>query len=270
MTPDLLERYLSLLGIQRRKPSIDALNELVEAQMLKVPFENVSKLYYRKHNNLQDLPGLELFLDGIERYHFGGTCYSNNFYFNQLLVNLGYQVRLCGADMLNPDVHLVSVVTSEQREYLVDVGYAAPFLTPLPRDLSTDYIIFLGRDRYVLKPQDTSGRSRMELYRNGSLKHSYLVNPVPRQIKEFNRVIADSYRDNSTFMNALLLVRFFPDRAIILHNLTLIESRGTISKSQNLTSREEMVQATHEYFEIPEEFTKEVMNDIEQFGDAWS
>jgi len=266
----LLERYLSLLGIQRRKPCIDALNELVESQLVKVPFENISKLYYRKHYKLQDLPGLKLFLEGIERYHFGGTCYSNNYYFYQLLVDLGYQVRLCGADMQHPDVHLVSVVTLEQREYLVDVGYAAPFITPLPRDLPTDYIITLGRDRYVLKPQDANGRSRMELYRNESLKQSYQLNPAPRQIQEFNQVIVDSYGDHSTFMNALLLVRFFPDRSIILHNLTLIESRGTISRSHILTGREELVQAAHEHFQIPEEFTMDVVNDIEQFGDAWS
>ena len=133
----------------------------VQAQLVKVPFENVSKLYYKKHHNHQGLPNLEFFLDGIERFHFGGTCYSNNYCFYQLLVNLGYQIKLCGADMFNPDVHLVSVVTVEQQEYLVDVGYAAPFLTPLPRDLTTDYVIVLGRDQYVLKPQDAQGCSQM-------------------------------------------------------------------------------------------------------------
>ena len=270
MTSDLLERYLRLLGVHKRKPGKGALYELVRAQMVKVPFENISKLYYRKHYNLQDLPDPELFLDGIEHFHFGGTCYSNNFFFYQLLANLGYQIKLCGADMLNPDVHLVSVVTLEQKEYLVDVGYAAPFITPLPRDLSTDHIISLGRDRYVLKPQDTKGRSRMELYRNGSLKHGYQVNPKPRQIKEFSQIIVDSFREDSTLMNALLVARFFPGRSRVLHNLTLIESQGTVSRSQILSSREELVQAAFDYFEIPEEYTMDIVNDIEHFGDAWS
>jgi len=270
MTSDLHERYLSLLGVQIRKPCIDALNELVQAQLVIVPFENVSKLYYEKHYNLQGLPNLELYLDGIERFHFGGTCYSNNYHFYQLLDNLGFQIKLCGADMRNPDVHLVSVVTLEQREYLVDVGYAAPFLTPLPRDLTTDYIIILGRDQYVLKPQDAQGYSQMDLYRNGSLKDSYLVNPKPRQIKEFNQIIIDSYREDSTFMNALLIARFFPYGSLVLHNLTMIESKGTISRSQNLTSRDELVQAAYEYFSIPKEFTMDVVNDIGQFDDAWN
>ena len=105
----------------------------------------------------------------------------------------------------------------------------------------------------------------MELYRDGSLKHSYSVNPVPRQIQEFDQIIVDSYREDSTFMNALLLARFFPDRSLVLHNLTVIESQGTSSRSRILTSRDELVQAAYEYFAIPKEFTRDVVNDIGQF-----
>ena len=229
MPPELLDRYLSLLGLHRRKPGMDALSEIVQAHLLRVPFENVSKLYYKKHRGLRGIPGLETFLDGIERFHFGGTCYTNNYYLYQLLANLGYQNKLCGADMSNPDVHLVSMVNLEKREYLVDAGYAAPFLTPLPRDLTADYTIVLGRERYVLKPQDASSCSRMELYRDGKLSHGYLAKPAPRQIHEFEQAIADSYREDATFMNALLLARFFPNRSVVIHNLTVIEfSRNRI------------------------------------------
>ena len=270
MRSDLLERYLNLLGVQRQKPGTGALFELVKAQLVKVPFENVSKLYYNKHHNHQGLPTLKFFLDGIEHFHFGGTCYSNNYFFYQLLANLGYQIKLCGADMLNPDVHLVSVVSIDQREYLLDVGYAAPFLSPLPRDLTKDYVIVLGRDQYVLKPQDARGCSQMELYKDGSLKHCYSVNPAPRQIQEFYQIIVESYREDSKFMNTLLLARFFPDRSLILQNLTVIESQGTVSKSQSLTGRDELVQAVYKYFTIPKEFTMDVVKDIGQFDDAWN
>ncbi len=266
----LLERYLSLLEVERRRPSIEALCELVQAHMARVPFENVSKLYYKKHRNLQGLPGLELFLEGIERFHFGGTCYANNYYLYQLLASLGYQAKLCGADMSNPDVHLVSVVTVEEREYLVDVGYAAPFLTPLPRDLATDYTITLGRDRHVLKPQDAKGCSRMELYRDGNLKHNYLAKPMPRQIHEFEHVIIDSYREDATFMNALLLARFFPDRSLLIHNLVVIESQGTVSSMRTLSNRDQLSQAAFEYFAIPTEVTEDVVSGLGQLADAWA
>lgn len=270
MPSKFIERYINLLGVQRREPSADALYDLVQAHLLQVPFENISKLYYKKHRGLRRLPGLELFLDGIEQFHFGGTCYSNNYYLYLLLVNLGYQAKLCGADMSNPDVHLVSIVTVEKREYLVDVGYAAPFLMPLPRDLATDYTIVLGHDRYVLRPQDARGCSHMELYRDGILKHGYLVKPMSRQIHEFEHVISDSYREEATFMNALLLARFFPDRSLVIHNMTVIESQGCLSSTRTLASQEELAQVVFECFQIPSEFTVDVMNGLGQLEDAWS
>ena len=270
MQPDLLEHYLSILDVPKQKPNVDALCELVQAHLVRIPFENISKLYYKKHNDLRGLPSLELFLDGIDRFNFGGTCYTNNYYLYQLLANLGYQTMLCGADMSNPDVHMVSIVTVEKREYLVDVGYAAPFLTPLPRDLTTDHVIVLGRDRYVLKPQDAQSRSRIELYRDGNLKHGYLAKPVPRQIRDFEQVIAASYREEATFMNALLLARFYPDRSVVIDNLTVIESEGAVSRIKTLASRDELVQAVHEYFSIPLEFIIDAVNDLGQLKDAWN
>ena len=208
LTSDLIARYLRVLDAPARKPSAEALAELVAAHAMRVPFENVSKLYYRKRENMRRLPDAKRFLDGIERYNFGGTCYTNNYYLNQLLAALGYDAKLCGADMSNPDVHIVSLVAVDGREYLVDVGYAAPFLAPLPRDLAHDHEIVLGRDRYVLEPQDAEGRSRMRLYREGKSKHGYVAKPTPRTLEYFASVIAHSYTDEATFMNALLLVRF--------------------------------------------------------------
>jgi len=61
--------------------------------------------------------------------------------------------------MNTPAVHAVNMITIDGREYLVDTGYAAPLLEPIPRDLETDYDK-LGRDRYVLKPQDANGFAR--------------------------------------------------------------------------------------------------------------
>ncbi|MDH3217319.1 MAG: arylamine N-acetyltransferase [Candidatus Krumholzibacteria bacterium] len=268
-TRDLFARYLRMLGIGSVRPSQRALSELVTAHVERVPFENISKLYYRKHDGLRRLPGLGLFLDGIEQHNFGGTCYANNYYLHLLLEHLGYQVDLCGADMANPDVHIVNMVTVDGREYLVDVGYAAPFLEPLPRDLSQDHVISLGRDRYVLKPQDAEGRSRVELYRNHQLKHAYVARPVPRPIGYFDRVIADSFADDATFMNALLLARFSRDGSLTVHNLALVRSRGTDSHIEQLDSRLELVSAIERHFAMPRSVVSEVVQDLGELQDAW-
>jgi arylamine N-acetyltransferase len=270
LSSTLIDRYLTLLGVLKREPSFDALCEIVRAHALQVPFENISKIFYMKHQNLHCLPSLELYLEGIQKFHFGGTCYANNYYLYQLLANLGYQITLCGADMLDPDVHMVSMVTVENREYLIDVGYAAPFLNPLPRDLTEDYCITLGRDRYVLKPKDIRGNSYMELHRDGSLKHGYMAKIKPRQIQEFEPIILDSFREDSTFMNALLLARFFPKRSILIHNMTLIYSQGTTSNIRIMANQRELVHLIHKKFGIPRELVQEVLDEMELRDDAWS
>src|SRR5208337_2905237 len=66
--PELISRYLAALGVSRREPTLEALRELVAAQLTRVPFENISKLYNRKHHDLADVPPLQLYLEGIERY----------------------------------------------------------------------------------------------------------------------------------------------------------------------------------------------------------
>lgn len=198
----LFKEYLRVLNVSIKKPNLAALKELIRSHLQHIPFENISKLYYKKKFKLCYMPGFELYIEGIRKYNFGGTCYSNNFYFNQLLRYLGYNVVLCGADMKAPDVHLASIVTIEGQEFIADVGYAAPFLEPLPRNLSSDYQITFGNDKYILLPKDSNGFSQLKFYRNGALKHSYTVKPSSRLISEFDCVIKASFDETATFMNS--------------------------------------------------------------------
>ena len=270
MKPDLSARYLDILGATPREPSYEALSELVTAHLRRIPFENISKLYYRNRSGGRGLPDVEKYLEGIERYNFGGTCYANNYYLNRLLQHLGYQVKLCGADMNNPDVHIVNMVTVDSREYLVDVGYTGPFDKPIPRNLSEDHEIVLGRERYLFKPQDAQGNTRLEFYRDGILKHGYTAKPIVREIERFADVIAHSFTDEATFMNTILLVRFFANRSIALHNLTLLESEGTSWRTHQLSSREELGPTIETHFGIPCAIVSEAIAGLGQLGDAWT
>jgi arylamine N-acetyltransferase len=269
LPPELVRRYVSALGVQRCEPSLEALRELVGAHLTHVPFENISKLYNRKHHGLTGVPPIDLYLEGIEHYHFGGTCYANNFHFYTILRALGYDVKICGADMTNPDVHLVIVAALDNHEYLVDVGYGAPFYTPLPRDLKADYITTLGRDRYVLKPQDASGRSRLEMYRDGLPKHGYVVNPRARRIEEFAGVIAYSFRPEATFLNALLLTRFYPGASLVIHNLTVVESHANEFTVRQMENRSELITTIVDRFGMPHSIVAEVVSELGEFHDVW-
>ena len=270
LEPRLVRRYLVALGVRPHKPSLRALRELVFAHLTRIPFENISKIHYRKHYGLAGLTPLDLYLEGVERYHFGGTCYSNNFHLYALLSSLGFDTRLCGADMNNPDVHLVTIVTVGGHEYLIDAGYGAPFLVPLPRDLSTDYVIEWGRDRYVLRPQDGVGRSRLDMYREDRRVHGYIVKPKPRVIEEFSRVIRDSFLPTATFLNALLLVRFRRDFSVMIHNMTLVRSEGRESRVRVLRDRRELVATIEQQFRMPRPMVTESVDQLSQLTDAWA
>lgn len=269
INPHLLERYRKILEIEPAAPNLETLTSLVKAQMRRIPFENISKLYYMHRRDLRGLIDFELFLDGIEAHNFGGTCYSTNYYFAVLLRSLGYEVKLCGADMANPDVHIVSMVKLDSREYLVDVGYAAPFLEPMPVDLEEDYEIRCGDDKYVLKPRDENGRSRMDMYRGGELLHGYSINQNPREIGYFENVIADSFGENATFMNAVLLVRFYDDRILSIRNLTVLEAGGTESRIRKLANRAELVENIETLFGISAGIADEAVRHVNTFKDAW-
>ena len=264
------ERYLSILGIEAAPPSLDHLSALVRAQLTRVPFENISKLYLKKMQGASYIPSLEQHLEGIERFSFGGTCYANNPYFYELLQHLGYDIKLCGADMSKPDVHVVSIVRLAGREYLVDVGYGAPFFEPMARDLDSEHEIVFGRNRYVLHPQEERGRSRMDHFRDGRLIHGYAVRPVPRQIEHFNKVIRDSYSDAATFMNVVVIERFFPDRSVRFHNFTLTESTPEGATATRLADHDELIDAVEHHIGIPSDIVREAIDDIALEADIYS
>ncbi len=263
-------RYLGLLGIEKRSPDFEYLKEIVKAHVSKIPFENISKLYYKRRINLKKLIDFELFLNGIEKYGFGGTCYANNFYLNQLLSWLGYNIKLCGASMKDPDVHIVNIVHIDDCDFLVDMGYAAPFFEPLPLNLLKDHTIYNGNDIYVLKPQNKSNQHQIELYRNGDLIHGYMVNPKARNIDEFRQVIEESFEESSTFMNALLLARFNSDIFIVINNMSVIESSGKVSKKYSIDSIEQLSLVINKYFNIPGSIVMESISKLQMQRDGWS
>ncbi len=269
MEGPLVERYLRLLGVARRPPDLALLRAVVSAHLDRVPFENVSKLHRWRTLGLTGLPDAGLFLSGIEETGFGGTCYANNYHLHRLLGALGFDVTLCGADMASPNVHLVSLVRVEGREYLVDAGYAAPFVDPMPADLPSEHVVAWGHDRYVLAPRDGAGRRRMTLHRDGVPKHGYVVNPEPRRIEDFAGVIADSFRPEATFRNALLLARFSHERSVVIHNLSLIETDGSGTRIEKLRDRTALARAAEVRFGIPATVTEAVASELPALRDAW-
>jgi len=268
---DLKRQYLAILGVEEAEPTFELLRRIVAAQLIRAPFENISKLYRYRSRGAATIPSLTDYLEGIERWSFGGTCYANNFHFYTLLRSLGFDIALCGADMREPDVHVVSIVRLQGRQFLVDVGYGGPFFEPLPRDLDCEHLIDFGRCRYVLHPQDAQGRSRLDMLRDDRHIHGYLAKPEPRTIDDFAKVIRDSYRPEASFMNAVVIERFARGRSVRIHNLTLTETEAEGgSRSTELGNVEELFDAVEHHCGIPDEVTRRAFEGLNLGADIYS
>lgn len=259
MTSDQATRYLSLLGVHTHDPSVASLTELVTAHLSRVPFENVSKLIRHARGEAPVLVPLDDFLDGVERSNLGGTCYPCAGHFNALLHVLGFDAWLCGAAMEQPDVHLINVVRLDERDFLVDVGYAAPFFAPLPLDGRAPHAASCGRDVYLLHPRESDGRSRIEHRRDGESIHGYVIDPTPRDIGHFASVIEDSYRPGDGFLNRLHIVVHRNRRSTILSDFKVTVVDGAGVKSRTLADPEAVVGTVEELFGIPAAVTEEAV-----------
>jgi len=167
-------------------------------------------------------------------------------------------------------VHVVSIVRLEGRDYLADVGYGAPFFEPMALDLDEKYEIVLGSNRYVLHPQDEQGRSRMDQVRDGEFIHGYIAKPQPREINHFAEVIRHSYSPAATFMNVVLVERFFPDRSVRIQNFTVTESTPNNSTTTNLSDKEELVEAIERHCAFPAEMVRVAITDLDLKADIYS
>ena len=136
MTPDWTRRYLTLLGVEHPKPSLDALTRLVEAHVLRVPFENVTAHLRRRAHppGLAPDPNPEQLLTAWEQRRGGGVCFDIAAMVVPLLQSLGYDAHLILGHISGPFGHNAAVVYLDGRRYLVDLGNGGPIFAPIPLD----------------------------------------------------------------------------------------------------------------------------------------
>ena len=112
---ELFRRYLGILGWA----GDPGLHELVSSHLIKVPFENVSKLL--RPFGATKLPTIDEFLRGIAEQDLGGTCFALANHFAALLEDLDYDVELLAADSGGvPRSHAVCRVRVEGETWNLD------------------------------------------------------------------------------------------------------------------------------------------------------
>lgn len=132
-TPLDIKRYLQRIGYTGAlNPTLEVLCALQRAQVRSVPFENLD-IHHRvwidfKHS-----------FDKIVVRNRGGFCYELNFLFYQLLKAMGFTAKVVSARVFNPEKsygpeydHMAIIVTLDEEDYLVDVGFGEFAFHPIP------------------------------------------------------------------------------------------------------------------------------------------
>ena len=162
------------------QPSAATLKQLQLAHLLAVPFENLS-IHRGEPIVLQDTA---LFEKVVGRRR-GGFCYELNGLFCALLRELGFEVAMLSAAVMNPESgfgsqfdHMALLVTLEQR-WLVDVGFGDSFREPLLLDERQEqvqgaraYRIDVDGDCFTLWQRDRHGTWTAQ-YRFDLTPHDY-------------------------------------------------------------------------------------------------
>jgi N-hydroxyarylamine O-acetyltransferase len=134
--PDLIERVMTRLSLQREEPSLARLKEVYARWCETIPFDNVRKMIHVRSQNKGPLPSYtpEDFFCGFLKYGTGGTCWAGNGAMHAFLKALGFDAERGIATMLHaphatPN-HGTVLVKIEGKKYLVDASmlYAEPLL----------------------------------------------------------------------------------------------------------------------------------------------
>lgn len=242
------QRYLRLLGIEGRPEGLDGLRTLVRRHLWRVPFENISKLLLYDREGAGRPLSLNEFLDGVEFRDLGGTCYTANGLFAELLREVGYQADLLGADMSNLDVHTCIRVRIDDASYHVDVGFAAPFREPIRLD-DLPARIDEGRNRYLLD-HDGSGL-RLTMPSGGENAAGYFAHDPPRPRSYFDGVLLQSFAPAAHFMQHLRISRIFDDYSLDLLDDRMWRHEAGETSEVRFDSLADLKAAVAEEFQMP-------------------
>lgn len=245
----LFRRYLSCLGWI----GDPGLFELVRTHLIKVPLENVSSILAVADGAKPGLPSVESFLEGIERHDLGGSAFTNNGYFVELLRYLDYDVDLLGADVEGrPLAHAVCRVLHDDRPHLVDLGLGAPFYEPIPLDGELPYRVESGDRSFVLDRHADAGCFEMTTLDGGRRTTSYVVRPTPRRLAEFGPTVQALLAGE--YLRHLEITRIFASRRASLRDAVVILTRHNESESRtvrDLAELEASIQGDFQLHRLP-------------------
>jgi len=191
---------LRYLGCTAEKPSVAALNRLIDQYTQRVPWESVFRITKRAvTDNLADRPRwpAEFWAAAIERGG-GGTCYESNYAFFSLLRSLGYEGYLTVNNMGETvGCHTAIVLQLVDRQQLVDVGIPLHRSMPIkPGGVQRTPSTFHG---YVVR---ADGEQRYQIERTRHPKRNiFTLLDQPVNNADYRIATTNDYRETGLFLD---------------------------------------------------------------------
>lgn len=219
-----VEEYLSHIGYSGgREPTNEALFEIHERHLLRIPFENLD-IHFKRPLSLDP----DDLFDKVVNRNRGGFCYELNYLFNLLLEDIGFNSRIVSSRVFmqggkpGPEFDHMSVLVYTDRTWLCDVGFGDLFLTPL--EVEPDKSQSDGRNRFKIVPHGVNGYAVMMSAESGHLENKYTFTPFPRVIDDFVAPCVDKQvNPESHFVKNTICTRATPEGRITIYNDKFIE-----------------------------------------------
>ena len=244
--------YLDRIQVtQAPTVSIEFLRTLHRQHVFHVPFENLDIHLGRTIS----LAPADLF-EKIVRKRRGGYCFELNGLFQLLLEALGFRVYstaarvLFGAETIPPRSHRLLIVTLDEADWVVDVGFGAfGLIEPIPLTTGLEHSQFT--DRFRLERDPLLGFV-FQSYHDNSWHNQYAFTPDLHHSIDF--IFANYYHSHSPhsiFTQKRLCQLPTPEGRKRLDGKTLSHTVNGTTQPVALDSEQDVLQALKTHFNIP-------------------
>lgn len=268
--PYWAQRYLERLGIEQEPPTLSFLEKVCRAHLNAVPFENISKLLYLRdfEKNGFHIPPIDVYVENMFQFDYGGTCYTNNSHALTLLKELGfigYHVQLGSS-------HIGIIIELDGERWYADFGSASPFFKPVNFEKDHDNLTAYDIEEIRIIPDpNQEGFYRFVRYRDGKVvKDDWDFKPDEgKEFGEFTETVEQSNKSGAFFLTHLRCHHYQLEQN---RTLSLINNKLSIKYDDQrveevmLTTREEVKEVMEKEFHLPNLPVKEAIDVLGELG----
>lgn len=243
--------YLDRIQVtETPRANLEFLQALHRQHVFHVPFENLDIHLGRTISLAPDA-----LFDKIVRRRRGGYCFELNGLFQLLLEALGFQVYstaarvLFGTERIPPRSHRLLIITLDEEDWVVDVGFGAfGLIEPIPLKTGLEYRQFT--DRFRLEEDPLLGYL-FQSYHDGSWHNQYAFSTDVHHPIDFTFAnFYHSHSPHSIFTQKRLCQLPTPEGRKRLEDTTLSQTVNGVTGALAVNNEEDFLRTLKTHFDL--------------------